>query len=315
MACTHPYRIFPTGWLTENGKPEYFFTRMADPCIPAWQVEKRFHHPQSRDLTDYIEVPCGHCYECRKDYSRRWAFRIQAEAQHYPPEQVWFFTFTYDNEHLPKDGFPPKSDFSLFLRKLRDLLGHEKPLRFFSCGELGGKTERPHIHAVLFGFDFFTLSKVKWSDKLWTFPVIEGLWGKGFCPGEPVIDPSTVGSYVAKYQLKGHGRSGCWLNFSRRPGLGLDFIEENLNAEGLCLLSNGRGKVLRSTAPKALKERLGIDPNPDGARAQMTKTINAMRACGYSVSMTQEFKFIERFRENKEYSDAAAEVFRKSLKK
>lgn len=314
MSCTHPYRIFPTGWLTENGKPEYFFTRRTDTFIPAWQVEKRFGHPMNHDLTDWIEVPCGHCYECKKDYSRRWAFRIQAEAQCYPPEQVWFFTFTYDDQHLPKEG-PPKSDFSNFMRKLRDLIGHDTTLRFFSCGEFGGQTNRPHIHAVIFGFDFFKLAKQKWNDKLWVFPAIEGLWQKGFCPGEPVIDPCTVGGYVAKYQLKEYGRSGCWLNFSRRPGLGLEWIQRNLNDYGLVYLSNGKGAVLHGCAPKALKQRLAIEPNPDIARAQMAKTISAMRACGYSASMCENFKFVERHRETVAWSDAKSEVFRKSLKK
>lgn len=309
MSCTHPNRAFPTGWLTDNGKPEYFFDTHLSEMIPALQVEKRFKHPQNHNLVDYIEIPCRKCYECKRSTSYKWSFRVQCEAQDWHPDLVWFFTLTYDQEHLPADNVPLKSDLSDFMRSLRDWLGHDVRIRFFGCGEKGGKKGRAHIHVVLFGFPGKRLSKYRWSDKLWIFPKIEEIWRKGFCPGEAVIDAAGVGAYVAKYQLKDFGRDGCWISTSLKPGIGVRYIEDNFGPFGEIILGNGKGALIRGVAPKCIRDRLDIPADPEVQARMIVDCFNKMHAAGYKVSQVDVYKFIERFRETYEYAHKKKEAY------
>lgn len=316
MSCTHPIRAFPTGWKTEKGADEYFVTTRAESFIPAHAVYKRFGHP-SHDLTEFIEIPCqkSTCYECRKAYAYNWSLRVQAEAREWPADRIWFFTLTYNDANMPRCYRPLKKHLSDFVRALRDYQGHDKPIRFFGCGELGSRTARPHIHVVLFGLDVSLFgSRHPFDGKQFIFPVIENLWGKGFCPGEPVHDAGTVGGYVAKYQLKDFGRSGCWINSSNRPGIGSAWMEAHYKEYGAVVLGDGKGKVLRGFIPRSLRRRLKVDPNPDSARAQNAKLIAQMRACGYTVEDTHFFPSVEQYRETRAYSAAKTEAFRKILK-
>lgn len=283
--------------------------------VPYWQVAKRFHRPEHwcHDLYDFLEVPCGHCHSCMQDKARRWAFRVQAEAQKYQSTEVWFFTFTYDERHLPGDGRPDRKGFSAFVKRLRKLTG--PGLRFFACGELGEKTQRAHIHAVFFGHDFSRWKMLPYDGKQFVFPAMESVWRCGFCPGEPVRDADAVGAYVAKYQLKDYGRSGCWIHGSRRPGIGVEWIEDNFGSFGLCVLGNGKGGLLRSGTPKCIRERLGVAPDPEAAGHALVRLFSQMRASGYSSSQIDEYKYVERFRESLELVSRKSESFHKVVNK
>ncbi len=140
-----------------------------------------------------VEVPCGHCYTCKKTRSKEWAFRIMCENLEYINSV--FITLTYDDEHItivPGAPLPfyatlyPK-DLTDFFKRLRFYLG-ERKFRYYACGEYGGETKRPHYHAILFGLDFCDTS------------LIEKAWGKGFFKVEEV-NVATI-SYVAGYVQK-----------------------------------------------------------------------------------------------------------------
>jgi hypothetical protein len=66
-----------------------------------------------------------------------------------------FVTLTYDDASLPP-GYDLRQGlvyrhFQLFMKRLRKRFG---PVRFYMCGEYGGKNGRPHFHVLLFGFRF-----------------------------------------------------------------------------------------------------------------------------------------------------------------
>lgn len=90
---------------------------------------------------------------CRINQQRVWACRIQLEAFYHP--QSIFITLTYNDDTVPvtEDGQQNLSveDIRAFNRRLKRRCRSIQPIRHFSVGEYGNKTERPHYHAVIFG--------------------------------------------------------------------------------------------------------------------------------------------------------------------
>ena len=140
-----------------------------------------------------VEVPCGHCYQCKKTRSKEWAFRIMCEQLEH--KNSVFITLTYSQENITyvPGATPPfyatlyPKDLTDFFKRLRFNLGNRK-IRYYACGEYGGETKRPHYHAILFDVDY--------SDT----PIIEKSWNKGFVKVEDV-NIATI-SYVAGYVQK-----------------------------------------------------------------------------------------------------------------
>lgn len=110
-------------------------------------------------------VPCGKCPACRKRRISAWSFRLMQEQKR--SQTAYFITLTYGTTHAPitKNGFMDlsKRDCQLFLKRLRKAHDHyfrkpenrlhsgEQPaIRYYLVGEYGGRTGRPHYHALLF---------------------------------------------------------------------------------------------------------------------------------------------------------------------
>lgn len=111
-------------------------------------------------------VPCGKCPECRARRISGWSFRLTEQQK--VSNSSWFITLTYDTDNVPitKSGFMDlqKRDLQLFFKRLRK--AHEEQLRvlqtgigipisrlslkYYACGEYGGRTRRPHYHIILF---------------------------------------------------------------------------------------------------------------------------------------------------------------------
>jgi len=155
------------------------------------------------DVTKPVTIPCGRCMECRLRKKREWALRCQHEADMHLENSL--FCLTYDNEHLPRngDGVPTlrKRDLSDFLKRLRHYTDGKR-VKFFACGEYGGRFERPHYHVLLFGFGF--PDKVRGPERngfrSWNSEILDKTWKKGLTEiGEFSFDGV---AYVAKYITK-----------------------------------------------------------------------------------------------------------------
>ena len=111
-----------------------------------------------------LDVPCGHCEECKKRKRTDWFVRTYYHFK-YVHEQCAGFclyvTLTYDNVHLPhitlSDGtiVPCFSslDIQRFFKRLRiNLSRHHNitDISYFLSSEYGGTTHRPHYHFLLF---------------------------------------------------------------------------------------------------------------------------------------------------------------------
>jgi len=191
-----------------------------------------------------MTLPCGRCIGCRLERARQWAVRIMHESQMH--DSNCFITLTYAPEHLPKDGSLSVSACQSFLKRLRSRVSPVK-IRFFLCGEYGENFERPHYHAIIFGYDFPDKVKmISAGSPIFTSETLDDCWGMGYTSiGSVTFDSA---SYVANYATKKvtadkpyidrlgrrqpsakehyQGRHPEFILMSRRPGIGRHWIEK-----------------------------------------------------------------------------------------
>lgn len=133
-------------------------------CLfPIWISNKKY--------TGY--VPCGKCAECIEKRSVDLKFRAEQEFKQC--HNAFFLTLTYSDSNLPLHGDLPvlnKKDVQLFLKRIRKKYGS---VRYFSLGEYGPTTRRPHYHLMLF-FQSPVPEKSFWEFK----DSIAKLWNLGF---------------------------------------------------------------------------------------------------------------------------------------
>jgi hypothetical protein len=224
MPCYSPITGYRSRYVNKNGKrPLVFNAKDGYPDLP-------------------IQIPCGQCIGCRLEYSRQWAIRCVHEASLYTENS--FLTLTYAPEHLPGDYSISKRELQLFIKRLRKVTG--KKIRYFACGEYGEKNNRPHYHALIFGYDFpdkLPWSKTKKGDLLFRSKELEKIWTKGHSYIGHVTFESAA--YVSRYIVKKqkgkdapekyeildkdtgeiHFQEKEFVLMSRKPGIGADWIK------------------------------------------------------------------------------------------
>lgn len=115
-----------------------------------------------------VPTGCGRCYNCKKNKSNEWSFRITEHLRH--TENGYFVTLTYATETVPMtdNGITTlrKKDVSDFIKRLRKYESKTKEvnygylksglkydiknkLSFFAAGEYGELRFRPHYHLIL----------------------------------------------------------------------------------------------------------------------------------------------------------------------
>lgn len=220
-----------------------------------------------------LSVPCGRCIGCRLERARQWAVRLMHEASMH--EENSFITLTYGDEHLPKFGSLVPRDFQLFMKRLRKANSGRR-IRFYHCGEYGARTNRPHYHCCLFGFDFAdkTLFTTRAGFPVWRSDELERLWPYGLSEIGSVTFESA--GYVARYITKkvsgneileaAHysaidrvtGEVGRrvpeYATMSRRPGLGAGWIERYVDEVYPADSVLARGRLCKP--PRFYDERL-----------------------------------------------------------
>jgi hypothetical protein len=189
------------------------------PCyrpLQAWQ-QRQGCKPVFKPKDGYLQLflPCGQCIGCRLEHSRQWALRCEHEASLH--DDNMFLTLTYDDEYLPKYKNLIKSDIQKFIKNLRYLVENsknsgileekggktERTFKYYYCGEYGDETERPHYHALIFGFrvdDLETYKRTFNGDILYNSEKLNKCWKRG----NVIIGHLTFESaaYTARYCLK-----------------------------------------------------------------------------------------------------------------
>jgi len=199
-------------------------------------------HPRILSIPGRVgmQVPCGRCINCRIQRAREWAVRGMHELEYW--DRSSFATLTYDDDHLPSSMSISRKELQDYFKRLRRELEPSR-LSYIASGEYGGKTGRPHYHAILYGVD--------------NADVISSAW----CRGQVNIGTVTMESirYVCGYTLKakgppGPGREIPFQLFSHRLGRrwAMDHAELLHDTGGI-----RDGKVLRGI-PRYYRDVLGL---------------------------------------------------------
>lgn len=253
MSCYRPLLAVVAG-TKENGKKDLKFLayRPRDQDDVIICGNKEYHR------SDLVQIPCGQCIGCRIDYSRQWANRCLLELEYH--DSAYFCTFTYDDFHVPKSDYVDpntgelltsltlrKRDFQLLMKRIRKRFPNDN-IRYFMSGEYGGKTFRPHYHAIIFGLHLTDLQKyktVREGGEYYTYYNSDALQSCWRDPAGNDIGFVVVGevtwntcAYTARYvmkKLKGEAASsyqafGLEPEFSlmsRRPGIARQYYEDH----------------------------------------------------------------------------------------
>jgi hypothetical protein len=188
-------------------------------------------------------LPCGKCFECKSKRASEWAMRCKHEIACH--DDNCFITLTYDDDHLPS-FLIVKDYFQKFMKKLRKRAKNK--VKYLVSHEYGGRTGRPHHHAIIFGWsppnqDYLKLAPS--GEPLFSSPVIDKLWTseKGETLGFHSIGEANekTAYYIASYSLKSalhdvlDDRTGevvrvsDSMNCSTRPAIGKEFFIANMD--------------------------------------------------------------------------------------
>lgn len=157
-------------------------------------VVKNEKRKSSKDFATTI-FPCGKCPNCVKRRVQGWTFRLLEEQK--VSSSAIFITLTYNDENLPfsENGLPTldKTDVQKYHKRLRKHIATlEKPrLKYYTCGEYGTETFRPHYHSIMFNLPEFYIE----FDE-----VLEDIWSHGQIKVDKVTAASIA--YVAGYCMK-----------------------------------------------------------------------------------------------------------------
>jgi len=156
-------------------------------------------------------VPCGRCNHCLQTKRFDWSFRLLQEAKQ--ATSAYFLTMTYDADHLQSPSLN-KRDVQLFTKRLRK--ENSTKLRYYTVGEYGTQTMRPHYHSIMFNLDLEVVTRL--SD----------YWKLGNCYVGDVEIASI--HYVTKYVVNRSGmdlggREPPFSLMSRKPGIGSRYLD------------------------------------------------------------------------------------------
>lgn len=185
-----------------------------------------------------ITVPCNKCNLCLQARRNDWAFRLYQELR--TAISASFLTLTYEDEYVPISNdyklTLKKSDLHNFHKAIRqsqtrtllkikrqEKMNSERykhlkkkwKIRYYSVGEYGTETQRPHYHSIMFNIHPLTLQKL--AEKIWT---------KGHIKNGSVGFQSIA--YCTKYLIDraedNQGREKPFTLMSRKPGLGENYM-------------------------------------------------------------------------------------------
>lgn len=124
---------------------------------PKFKVIKDAVHP---GMSDVVSVPCGRCLECRQSHINQWIVRIMEEFKAPTTKRAYFITLTYEDKYINQDDGLVNEfgevtlnyrHHQLYMKKLRKLVNDKsRGIKYFTTGEYGDKTGRPHFHSIIF---------------------------------------------------------------------------------------------------------------------------------------------------------------------
>lgn len=183
-------------------------------------------------------MPCNQCMACRLRRKREWTHRIMLEASLHPVN--CFVTLTYSDENLPEGESLEPRHIQLFWKRLRKQCeATGRRLRYYSVGEYGDGTLRPHYHAIVFNHHA-CLHGTTQARRIREFgrccdpcDSLQRAWmfGNVFVGQVERASAAYVSGYVTKKLADDDdgryaGRHPEFSRMSKRPGIGARYIPE-----------------------------------------------------------------------------------------
>lgn len=225
---------------------------------------------------DGIICPCGKCVSCLINKRKKWVLRMVIEAKAH--QHNVFLTLTYKD--MPDGGNLVPTHLEKYWKRLRKA---GLKFRYFACGEYGGRFQRPHYHAILFGVSMK-------SEKL-----LSDCWGLGYIYlKEAKLEMMEyVAGYVTKKlstQFRGD-RVKEFCRMSRKPALGtlgLELVKHKFFLQSqedvLSILAiDGRYFPLDKTMKRKMRELVFTDEE-----IEHIKHMNTLRLIRESRSLLRE---------------------------
>lgn len=183
-------------------KAELIGHRILDRKNHVWQV------------SDIVELPCGHCELCQKSRSRDWILRIEKAFEAFKNNHKntfsYFVTWTYEDQFLPLSPTTgmPTLDKQTFRHMFNTIKNTEEitsqDFQYYAVGEYGDLSARPHYHGIV-----FSSKSIDWKH-YWSYGNIQ--------VGD--VQPESIG-YVTRYVDK---KLGSYLKKSDYELLGIEPI-------------------------------------------------------------------------------------------
>lgn len=289
MQCIKPVRIYP-----QNKRGE------TNPNFP-----------------DGLDVPCGQCLQCRIARRREWVLRLWHENSYH--ESSAFLTLTYDDNNIPENASLRRRDIQLFHKRLRRSLDGRK-IRYFTVGEYGDLSSRPHYHGIYFGLSLNQDDKERVMDSWpfcdWSIPIIRN---KSF----GVVEPDSI-RYVAQYidkKFTGDLAEEEYQNKGREPvfkfssqGIGEQFALDNEKQiiENKYITMNG----VKYSVPRYYFKKLNVDVMDMIAYSQEKEIENCGKISNIYLPEDDFYKIApHRFKNYKEVMQSKTLLKDKSLRK
>jgi hypothetical protein len=215
-----------------------------------------------------VPCACGQCPSCLAKRKREWTLRLRHEAESFTDSAV-FVTLTYNEQSNP--GTLVKDHYQRFLKRLRSRFPGQV-IRYYFVGEYGGKTSRPHYHAILYGLKLiqyqpyqpFAFKCAPKGKRYMVSALLDELWQYGY----NTIGSCTANSiaYVAGYcQKKIYTNKGSYYKDRNQlppfahmsRGIGLDYAFDHEEALKRDLVISVDGYMV--SIPRYYRKKLGID--------------------------------------------------------
>lgn len=254
------------------------FTLVFSMCVSPIRIKnpnKGYNMPLYDTVCEYINIPCGRCYQCISTRQNNVVQRVVMESF---VSYLYFGTLTYSSLALPRFTsslgytytYASIRDFQNMIKRLRKNYTHLRPFKYLCVSERGRERGRPHFHFILsvpkyddddkftpqtLEIDYYNAFYNEWrrnegsSRSPIYVPCFEfhkkrvlGRTFKNFDfhymdDNSLDVDSSTsVGYYVCKYILKGGSKF-----FKKHPEISKHDDEEIVDIIRLC-----RDKIIRS---------------------------------------------------------------------
>lgn len=203
-----------------------------------------FGYPQTYSYYRHVKK-MSHYMATKKANFHEWSLEVETFQKFMKRLRQWYYSYqlclhlqSIGRSDLIPNTYPYCSHVRLPLLERSFLLKDFNPnrLRVMHCGEYGDKHQRPHHHAIIFGFQFPDLKEIyENGKKYYTSDILSKLWTFGIHR----IGDCTYNScaYVSRYVTKKvngnnqeqyyEGRKPEYVTYSTKPVLGANYFKKN----------------------------------------------------------------------------------------